>query len=238
MFDDLDLRLYAILDPEHAGGHALPDLARKVAAGGATLVQLRDKKSDPRALTALARAVKAALPSHVPLLINDNVEVAMASGADGVHLGQDDMSVAQARGIMGPMPFIGLTVQTVEHARAAPLAITDYAGIGGVFATSSKDNPRPPIGPDGLRAIVEVFRYRIGNFPMCAIAGITRDNAGAAIAAGADGVSVISALSKAPDPEAAARELRAVVDAALAQRAPAVPDTRDARRARAQAEKK
>ena len=81
-----------------------------------------------------------------------------------------------------------------------------------------------------------MFRYRIGNFPTCAIAGITRDNAAQAIAAGADGVSVISALSKAPDPTAAARELRAVVDAALEQRAPVVPDTREARRARAQAE--
>jgi thiamine-phosphate pyrophosphorylase len=228
MFEDLDLRLYAIVDPEHTGGRALPELARLVAAGGATLVQLRDKKTnDPRAMVALARAVKAALPSHVPLIINDNVDVAIEAGADGVHLGQDDISVLKARERLGPMPFIGLTVQTIEHARAAPLADIDYVGIGGVFATSSKVNPRPPIGTTGLHAIVEVFRYRIGNVPMCAIAGITSQNAGEAIAAGADGIAVISALSLAPDPTTAAREMRAAVDTALARRAPVVPDTRE-----------
>jgi len=227
MFDDLDLRLYAIVDPEQSGGHPLPELARMVAAGGATLIQLRDKKSDTRALIALARAVKAALPAHVPLIINDNIDAALEAGADGVHIGQDDMSPREARERLGGLPFIGLTVQTEEHARAAPLAIIDYVGIGGVFATASKNNPRPPIGVAGLRRIVEVLRYRIGNFPMCAIAGITKDNAADVIAAGVDGVSVISALSKAHDPTRAARDLRAVIDAALARRAPTVPDTRD-----------
>ena len=96
MLDQLDLRLYAILDPEHAGGHAPPELARKLAAGGVTLVQLRDKKSDPRAQVTLARAVKAAL-GEVPLIINDHVDVAIESGAAGVHLGQDDTDVATAR---------------------------------------------------------------------------------------------------------------------------------------------
>src|SRR5690349_18170255 len=208
MFGDLDLRLYAIVDPETSGGHPLPELARSVAAGGATLIQLRDKKSDLLELVAQARAVKAALPPDVPLIVNDNVDVCIAAGADGVHVGQDDMSVQEAREKLGPMPFIGLTVQTLEHARAAPLAIIDYAGIGSVYATSSKNNPRPPIGTRGLREIVDVFRHRIGNFPTCAIAGITKENAADTILAGADGVSVISALSKAPDPTQAARELR------------------------------
>ena len=235
MFDDLDLRLYAIVDPEHDGGYPLPELARKVAAGGATLIQLRDKQSDMRAMIALAKAVKVALPAHVPLIINDNIDVMLEAGADGVHLGQDDMRIKDARARIGPMPFVGLTIQTVGHAQAAPLADIDYVGIGGVYATGSKNNPRAPIGITGLRDIVEVFRYRIGNFPMCAIAGITKDSAADTITAGADGVSVISALSKSPDPSAAARELRAVVDAALMQRAPVVPDTRDQRRAKAQA---
>jgi thiamine-phosphate pyrophosphorylase len=227
MFDDLDLRLYAIVDPEQSGGHPLPELARMVAAGGATLIQLRDKKSSLRDMIALARAVKHALPPHVPLIINDRVDVALESGADGVHLGQDDVNVVEARERLGPMPFIGLTVQTLDHARAAPLAIIDYVGIGGVYATSSKNNPRPPIGTAGLRKIIDVFRHRIGNFPACAIAGITAANAAEVIAAGADGVSVISALSRVPDPTAAARDLRAVIDAALMRRAPAVPDTRE-----------
>jgi thiamine-phosphate pyrophosphorylase len=219
----VDLRVYAIVDPEHAGGHALPDLARKVAQGGATIVQLRDKIHDTAAMVALARAIKAALPADVPLIVNDRVDVAQQSGAGGVHLGQEDMSVAQARDILGPVPFIGLSIKTVEQARAAPLGLIDYAGIGGVFATASKDNVSRPIGPDGLARIVRVFRDRIGNFPTCGIAGISNENAAEVIAAGADGVSVISALSLAPDPTAAARELRAIVDAALAKHAPTPP---------------
>jgi len=219
----VDLRLYAIVDPEHAGGHALPDLARMLARGGATLVQLRDKIHDTRAMVELARAVKAALPAEVPLIVNDRVDVARESGADGVHLGQEDMGVAEARAVLGPVPFIGLSIKTVEQAQAAPLGILDYVGIGGVFGTTSKHNTSRPIGPEGLARIVRVFRDRIGNFPMCGIAGITAANAAQVIAAGADGVSVISALSRAPDPTAAARELREIVDAALAKHAPTPP---------------
>ncbi|HLH89792.1 MAG TPA: thiamine phosphate synthase [Xanthobacteraceae bacterium] len=219
----VDLRLYAIVDPETAGGHALPDLARMVAAGGATLVQLRDKIHDTAAMVALARAIKAALPADVPLLVNDRVDVAQAAGADGVHLGQEDMSVVKARELLGPGPFIGLSIKTVEQARAAPLGAIDYVGIGGVFATTSKDQKSAPIGPAGLARIVKVFRERIGNFPTCGIAGITASNAEQVIAAGADGVSVISALSRAADPTAAARELRAIVDAARAKYAPTPP---------------
>jgi len=110
-----------------------------------------------------------------------------------------------------------LSVKTVEQAQAAPIELLDYVGIGGVFATSSKDNPSPPIGPDGLARIVAVFRRRSPTFPLCAIAGIDRSNAGEAIAAGADGVAVISALSLKDDPRAAARDLRVVVERALAQ---------------------
>jgi thiamine-phosphate diphosphorylase len=219
----VDLRLYAIVDPETAGGHALPDLACMVAAGGATIEQLRDKIHDAGEMIALARAIKAALPADVPLIVNDNVEVAREAGADGVHLGQEDMSVTQARDILGPVPFIGLSIKTVEQARAAPLGILDYVGIGGVYGTTSKQNTSRPIGPDGLARIVRVFRERIGNFPTCGIAGINARNAEAVIAAGADGVSVISALSLAPDPTAAARELRDIVDAALAKHAPTPP---------------
>ena len=221
----VDLRLYAIVDPEHTGGRALPDLARAVAAGGATLVQLRDKVHEPRAMVELTRAIKAALPPDVPLIVNDRVDVAREAGADGVHLGQEDMPVEKAREILGPVPFIGLSIKTVEQAQAAPLGILDYVGIGGVFGTTSKNNTSRPIGPDGLRNIVKVFRDRIGNFPMCGIAGINAKNAAEVIAAGADGVSVISALSLAPDPAAAARELRAIVDAALEQHAPVPPAT-------------
>jgi thiamine-phosphate pyrophosphorylase len=217
----VDLRLYAIVDPEHAGGRALPELAKLLAAGGATLVQLRDKRSDTRAMVDTARALKAALaPFGVPLLINDRVDVALASGADGVHLGQTDMAPGDARRLLGRDAIIGLSINTEALAEAAPIDTLDYVGIGGVYATTSKDQKKPPIGVDGLARIVDVFRKRDPKFPSCAIAGINAANAGATIAAGAAGVSVISALSLAPDPTAAAKTMRAVVDDALATRKP------------------
>lgn len=215
----LDLRLYALVDPERANNVALAELARQVAAGGATLVQLRDKHGSTRRQVEDARAIKEALrPSGVPLLINDRVDVALAAAADGVHVGQDDMPVADARRLMGRAAIIGLSVKSVAQAEAAPLDLLDYVAIGGVFATSSKDNPDPPVGTGGLRAIAAAVRARARKLPICAIAGIDHGNAGAVIAAGADGVAVISALSMAADPAAAAHDLRTIVDRALAQR--------------------
>ena len=215
----VDLRVYALVDPEHAGGHDLTDLARQVALGGATLVQLRDKRSDTRPMVERARAIKAVLaPLGVPLLINDRVDVALASGADGVHVGQSDMVVEDARRLLGREAIIGLSIKTVAQAEAAPIELLDYVGIGGVFATSSKDNTAAPIGPAGLARIAAIFRRRAPTFPLCGIAGIDATNAADAIAAGADGVAVISALALARDPRAAARDLRGVVDKALAVR--------------------
>lgn len=216
----VDLRLYALIDPERAGAHRLPDLAWWVAAGGATLVQLRDKQRDTRVMVEEARAVKANLDHfNIPLIVNDRVDVTLAAGADGVHLGQDDMAVSDARRLLGPDALIGLSVKTPAQAEAAPVELLDYVGIGGVFATTSKNNPDPPIGPAGLTRIVDIFRRRAPKLPLCAIAGIDATNAASTIAAGADGVAVISALSLAPNPADAARELRTIVDRALAQRA-------------------
>src|SRR5258708_11705932 len=181
--DQLDLRLYAIVDPENTGGHDLVDLARAVAAGGATLVQLRDKGNDDADMIDEARALKAALaPFGVPLIVNDRVDVALAAQAEGVHVGQEDMAVEEARRLLGPAPFIGLSIRTIEHAAAAPLALLDYVGIGGVYGTTSKTSGKSPIGVDGLRKVVQAFRHRIGNFPTCGIAGITAENAEAVIA--------------------------------------------------------
>jgi len=216
----LDLRLYALVDPERANGRALDDLAQRVVAGGATLVQLRDKHGATRRLVEEARAVKQALSaSGVPVLVNDRVDVALAADADGVHVGQDDMAVSDARRLLGKRAIIGLSVKTPAQARAAPLDLLDYVAIGGVFATTSKDNPDPPVGADGLHAMADIVRSRDGKMPICAIAGIDEHNAGDVIAAGADGVAVISALSMTPDPAVAARALRAVVDRALRLRA-------------------
>jgi thiamine-phosphate pyrophosphorylase len=213
-----DLRLYALVDPAVAGGRSLPELA-KLLVGTATLVQLRDKHGTTRAMIDAARALKAVLaPAGIPLLINDRVDVALAAQADGVHIGQDDMDAADARRLLGPNAIIGLSIKTPAQAAAAPLDALDSVAIGGVYATTSKDNTAAPIGTQGLRAIAAAIRARKAGYPVCAIAGITAANAGEVIAAGADGVAVISALSLAAEPAAAARELRAVVDDALKRR--------------------
>jgi thiamine-phosphate pyrophosphorylase len=215
----LDLRLYALLDPEHSGGHDVIELARLLAQGGATLVQLRDKRSDTRPMVERARAIKSVLVAFgIPLVINDRADVALASGADGVHVGQTDLAVEDARRLLGPSALIGLSVKTVAQAQAAPIDLIDYAGIGGVFATSSKDNTSKPIGPEGLARIAAVLRERRPAFPVCGIAGIDATNAASVIGAGADGVAVISALSLGADPRNAARELRAIVDSAIGKR--------------------
>jgi thiamine-phosphate pyrophosphorylase len=215
----VDLRVYALVDPEHAGGHALADLARLIVQGGATLVQLRDKHSETRRMIEHARAIKAALaPFNVPLLINDRVDVALACGADGVHVGQSDMAVDDARRLLGPDAVIGLSIKTTAQAEAAPVDLLDYVGVGGVFATTSKDNTSAPIGAAGLARIADVLRRRAPGFPVCGIAGIDAGNAAEVIAAGADGVAVISALSLKRDPQAAAHELRRIVDAAIGKK--------------------
>jgi thiamine-phosphate pyrophosphorylase len=215
----IDLRLNAIVDPEHAGGRRLVDLARQCAQGGATLVQLRDKISETRAMVKDAREIKQALvPLRVPFVVNDRVDVAMAAGADGVHLGPEDMAAEDARRLLGPGAIVGLSIKSVAEAQAAPIDLIDYVGSGGVYATLSKQQKNPPIGPAGLAQIVAALRRRAPDLPVCGIAGITAGNAGEVIAAGADGVAVISALSLTPDPAAAARALRDIVDAVLAKR--------------------
>jgi thiamine-phosphate pyrophosphorylase len=214
-----DLRLYALIDPERAGGRDLAALARELAEGGATLVQLRDKHGTTRRLIAEARAIKAALaPYKIPLLVNDRVDVALAAQADGVHVGWDDMEATEARRLLGPQAIIGLSIKTLGQVAKAPIEALDYVCIGGVYATTSKDNPDPPIGPSGLKALVAAMRARAPSLPAGTIAGIDKSNAADVIAAGADGVAVISALSLAPDPKAATAELRAIVDDALARR--------------------
>ncbi len=214
-----DLRLNAIVDPERAGGRQLADLAAQCVRGGATLIQLRNKRSETRTLVEQASAIKQALAGFaVPFVVNDRVDVAMAAGADGVHLGQDDMAAQDARRLLGSGAIIGLSVKSVEEAEAARLDLVDYVGSGGVYATSSKQQKNVPIGPAGLARIIAALRRRAPDLPICGIAGIDASNAAKVIAAGADGIAVISALSLVPDPEAAARQLREIVDAVLAKR--------------------
>lgn len=214
-----DLRLYAVLDPEHCRGRSLPELAVAAARGGATLIQLRDKCSGSRRQVEQARAVLQALASFgVPLLINDRVDVALAAGAHGVHLGQADLPPADARALLGEAAIVGATVHHAAEARAVDPGLVDYAGIGPVFPTGSKSSEDPPIGPQGLARLAGLLRHHQPGFPCCGIAGVTHANAAAVIEAGADGVAVIAAIFMADDVEAAARRLRAVVDHAHNER--------------------
>ena len=216
---NVDLRLYALVDPERANGRDLAELARLAVEGGATLVQLRDKTGNTRRLVEAARAVRAALTGlSAPFLVNDRADVALAVKADGIHIGWDDIAPEDARLLLGTNRIIGLSIKTLRQAQEAPLDHLDYVCIGGVYQTLSKDNPDPPIGTEGLRAIAAAIRERAPSLPIGAIAGIDESNAPDAIAAGADGVAVISALSMANDPKAAAQKMRGLVDAALAKR--------------------
>jgi thiamine-phosphate pyrophosphorylase len=215
-----DLSVYAVADVAHTRGRPLADLVEAAVAGGATLVQLRDKTSETRAMVATARALAGVLRgTGVPLIVNDRVDVALAAGADGVHLGQDDMDIADARRLLGPRAILGVTVRTEREARATPLAAADYAAVGGVFATSSKANETPPVGLDGLSALAAILRARRPGLPICAIAGITAANAAGVIAAGADGLAVVSTIFMADDPAAAARALAGAVAEGKARKA-------------------
>jgi len=214
----VDLRCYAIVDPEVSGGHDLINLCRMLAGGGVTLVQLRDKLSDTRAMVERARAIKKAL-GRVPLVINDRVDVALAIGCEGVHIGWDDMAPEDARRLLGPDAIVGLTINSPLRADATDLDLFDYAGVGGVYGTTSKITKNAPIGIAGMAKVIEALHKRKPGFPTCGIAGINASNAAPVIEAGADGVSVISALSLAPNPSTAAENILRVVDAALAKRA-------------------
>lgn len=215
----LDLRLYGVLDPARTRGRDPVALATLAALGGITLLQLRDKTQATRDLVDLARAVRAVIAPHgVPLVVNDRVDVALAARADGVHLGLTDMAPADARRLLGPEALLGVTVHHGHEAADVAPGLADYAGLGPVYATASKDPGDPPLGPEGLARLIEGVHEHHPDLPVCGIAGIDHGNAAAVIGAGADGVAVISDIFMADDVEAATRRLRAVVDAAIARR--------------------
>ncbi|KAL6768611.1 hypothetical protein ACKKBF_B41080 [Auxenochlorella protothecoides x Auxenochlorella symbiontica] len=210
-----DLRLYAITDPalDERAARSLIDAVRLAIDGGATLVQVRDKNSPARAFAAAAaEALEHARARGVPLVINDRLDVALAIGADGVHLGQDDLPAAAARRLLGPDRILGVSVKTPEQAARAAADGADYVGCGGFAPTNTKAG-NLTVGPEGVAAVV---RARV--LPVVAIGGIGEGNASAALATGADGVAVISAIFGAPDVVRATKRLRAVVDAALTAR--------------------
>ncbi|MDB5751251.1 MAG: thiE [Ramlibacter sp.] len=199
------LRLYLVTDEGLCRGRPLADVVAAAVQGGAGCVQLRDKQLGTREFLAQALVLKSLLaPLAVPLVINDRVEVALACGADGVHLGQGDMAPEQARRLLPPHVFIGWSVQTLDDvARSASLPL-DYLGVSPVFATPTKTDTKAPWGLDGLRQVRAATAL-----PLVAIGGIHPGNARAVLEAGADGLAVVSALCAADDPGAAARVFHA-----------------------------
>lgn len=201
-----DYSVYLVMGPDVADA---PELAARAAAGGAGVIQWRDKSASTADQVAAVRRLVAATP--VPVLVNDRADVAVAAGAAGVHVGHGDLTPAEARAIVGPDRIVGLTVHTMEEAAACDDAPIDYASVGGVFETTSKHNPQPPIGIDGFAEIAARIR-RTRKIPVIAIAGITAERAEALAAAGADGVAVMSFVTKADDPAVAARLLKDAVE--------------------------
>lgn len=212
----VDYSLNAIVDGSLREVGPLPELAAIATSNGATIIQYRDKQASTRAMIENAIAIREAIAgSGVPLVINDRIDVAMAAGAHGVHLGRDDMPAATARQLLGANAIIGLTVKNVADADAAIAAPIDYACIGGVFETLSKDNPDPPVGLDGFAALRQRIAVARADLPIGAIAGIDVERTRAVVAAGASGVAVISAIFRADAIAQAARALRAAVDETL-----------------------
>ncbi|CAN7645844.1 thiamine phosphate synthase [Ensifer adhaerens] len=214
----VDYRLNALVDARLGDKESLADLARMAALNGATLIQYRDKTSSTREMIEQARAICAALAgTGVPFVVNDRVDVALAAGAAGVHLGRDDMDATTARSIMGDTAIIGLTVKNEADAQAAIASPIDYACIGGVYETLSKHNSDAPVGLEGVARLRAALLAAKPDLPVGAIAGINSQRAAEVVAAGADGVAVIATIFAAVDPAATTRELRTSVEKALAE---------------------
>jgi thiamine-phosphate pyrophosphorylase len=203
-----DFGLYLVTDRRLALGRPIESIVAAAVRGGVTAVQLREKECSTRAFVELARRLLELLrPRGIPLLINDRVDVALVSGADGVHLGQSDMLVSDARRLMAPDKLIGLTVETMEQVREGGSGDADYLGVSPIFSTPTKRDTGPEWGLRGLRRL-----RGVSSRTLVAIGGINESNAVQILEAGADGLAVVSAICSAPDPEAAARRLRDIVD--------------------------
>ncbi len=194
-------RVYAITDCRLTGlSHA--EQVRRLAAGGIRLIQLREKEASPRDFYHQAReAVEQARELGVTILINDRVDIALAVGADGVHVGQEDLPPEKARALLGPDRLIGFSTHSLEQALRADALPVDYIAVGPVFPTRTKENPDPVVGLELIAAV----RARVRK-PLVAIGGITLETAPRVLAAGADAVAVISDLLGAPDITARARQ--------------------------------
>ena len=205
-----DLRLYAVTDRRALpAGVTLPQTVEAALDGGVTCLQLREKEASAGEILALARTL---LPlcraRRVPLLINDRVDIALAAGADGVHLGQEDLPLPEARALLGPDRILGATAHTVAEALRAQAEGADYLGVGAMFPTGTKTNTIPT-SADTLKAICAAV-----SIPVVAIGGVTAQNLPTLAGTGIAGAAVVSAIFSQSDLTAAARTLRAAADLA------------------------
>lgn len=195
------LRLVLVTDRDLGRGRALVDIVAAAARGGATMVQLREKQATTRAFLEEARALKAMLaPVGVRLVVNDRLDIALAIDADGLHVGQSDLPVGEARRLLGPDKIVGLSITEAGQTLRADAAEADYLGVGPVYVQQTKGDASAPLGLDGVSHI-----RRLTQKPIVAIGGLTPNNGAAVLTAGADGFAVISAIVAADDPEAEAR---------------------------------
>jgi thiamine-phosphate pyrophosphorylase len=203
----MDLSLYVLTDRNLSRGRSHADIVRAAVAGGATAIQYREKEASTRVMVEDARELRAvARAAGVLFIVNDRVDVAMAVDADGVHVGQDDMPADLVRKLIGPDKIIGVSAGNVPDALRAEADGADYLGVGAIYATATKADAGMPTG---LAALTEIKRQV--KLPIVGIGGINLDNAAAVIKAGADGISVVSAVVSAEDVAEAARRLKETV---------------------------
>lgn len=203
----LDLSLYLVTDCALCGERPLEQVVEAAVKGGCTIVQLREKSLPTGAFIARARALRILLQgTGVPLLINDRVDVALAAGADGVHLGQSDMSPIDARRLLGEKAILGLSIEHLDEISLANTLPVDYVALSPLFATSTKTDTAPPLGLDGGRTGVARSVH-----PVIAIGGINHQTVSSAMSIGLHGVAVVSDIMAAKDPEQAARELKRLI---------------------------
>jgi len=203
--------LCLVTDRDLCGARPLEDVVLAAVRGGVTSVQLREKHLATRAFVETAARLKALVaPFGIPLIINDRVDVALAMGADGVHVGQDDMPCETARQLLGPTALIGLSVECWEDVVRAQDQPVDYLGVSPIFATPTKTDTRGAWGLEGLARIRAFSRH-----PLVAIGGLNETNIGDVVCAGAEGIAVVSALCAAPEPRQAAERLCHCIEEAV-----------------------
>jgi len=206
--------LYLVTDRGLCGNRSLEDVAHQALIGGAACIQLREKDVSTRFFVEEAQRMKSITARfRVPLIINDRIDVALATGADGVHIGQDDMPYVQARRLMGPHAIIGLSVETWDDVLEAEALDVNYLGVSPVFETPTKTDTKGSWGFAGIARIKAYSRHKL-----VAIGGMNASNADEAIMAGADSIAIISAICAAADPLLVSREINAIIQAALKRR--------------------